>query len=76
MASVSSDSNVSEPQAPVVEGGKKDSEWYQLNGKDNFTEMNLPRNLLKGIFSYGFENPSEVQRIAIDPVLDKRDTIA
>ena len=61
MASVSTvDSNVVEPQAPSVAEGKKDSEWYQANGKDKFTEMNLPRNLLKGIFSYGFESPSEV----------------
>lgn len=55
---------------------EKDSAYYQTNGKDSFVEMNLPRKLLKGVFAYGFEKPSDVQKIAIVPVMEKRDTIA
>ena len=33
-------------------------------------------NLLRGIFSYGFENPSPIQAKAIYPIVCKRDIIA
>lgn len=43
---------------------------------EKWDELNLKDNLLRGIYSYGFEQPSHIQQIAIKPALDKRDLIA
>jgi superfamily II DNA/RNA helicase len=37
---------------------------------DSFDEMDLPENLLRGIYSYGFERPSAIQARAIKPMRD------
>lgn len=55
-----------------------------VNGTDNrdypeidaFEDLPIHQNILKGIFSYGFEKPSPIQRKAITPVLDGKDVIA
>lgn len=36
---------------------------------DNFDDMNLRENLLRGIFAYGFEKPSAIQQRAIMPAI-------
>ena len=41
-----------------------------------FDEMGLPENLLRGIYSYGFEMPSKIQQRAIVPMMNGRDVIA
>eukprot|EP00750_Incisomonas_marina_P013226 INCI17259.1.p1 GENE.INCI17259.1~~INCI17259.1.p1 ORF type:complete len:452 (-),score=97.15 INCI17259.1:248-1501(-) len=41
-----------------------------------FDEMNLRHDLLRGIYGYGFENPSAIQQRAILPIVDGSDTIA
>jgi len=41
-----------------------------------FDDLPISENLLRGIYSLGFEIPSTVQRKAILPMLDKRDLIA
>jgi len=38
--------------------------------------LSLKRNLLRGIYSYGFEEPSPIQKQSIIPVLSGRDIIA
>ncbi|KAL3909739.1 MAG: hypothetical protein SGPRY_009320 [Prymnesium sp.] len=38
--------------------------------------MNLKEDLLRGIYSYGFEKPSAIQQRAIKPLIMMRDTIA
>jgi translation initiation factor 4A len=38
-------------------------------------DLEIPVNLLRGIYSYGFENPSPIQRIGIKPLIDGRDVI-
>jgi len=43
---------------------------------DSFESMNLPENLLRGIFAYGFERPSDIQTKAIVPIKDGRDVLA
>jgi translation initiation factor 4A len=43
---------------------------------ENFDEMNLPENLLRGIFAFGFEKPSDIQSKAIKPIADGRDVLA
>ena len=39
-------------------------------------DLNLKTDLLRGIYSYGFENPSEIQQLAIHPIIQKQDVIA
>ena len=41
----------------------------------NFEELGLRSELLKGIYAYGFEKPSAVQQRAIMPILQGRDEI-
>lgn len=48
----------------------------ELKTYDNFDEMELPDNLLRGIYSYGFERPSAIQAKAIKPIADGRDILA
>jgi len=66
-----------EPEA-VQEGGVQDvdidSNWEEAI--EVFDEMDLPEELLRGIFAYGFEKPSAIQQRAIKPVMLGRDLIA
>ena len=41
-----------------------------------FEEMKLSSDILKGIYTYGFEKPSAIQMKGIVPFLKKRDIIA
>ena len=55
------------------------SNEFQL--KDNYIQSwedldNCPMDLIRGIYSYGFEKPSPIQQQAIKPLLSKRDIIA
>lgn len=42
----------------------------------SFDEMGLRDDLLRGIFSYGFEKPSAIQQRALLPIVQGRDVIA
>jgi translation initiation factor 4A len=39
-------------------------------------DMDIPQDLLRGIYSYGFEMPSEIQKKSIPHIILKRDIIA
>tara|TARA_B100001123_G_scaffold451052_1_gene626396 strand:- start:3325 stop:4467 length:1143 start_codon:yes stop_codon:yes gene_type:complete len=43
---------------------------------EKFENMPLNDNLLKGIYTYGFENPSSIQKKGIVPIIENRDLIA
>lgn len=43
---------------------------------DNFDNMNLLEDLLRGIYAYGFEKPSAIQQRAIMPLVKGVDIIA
>jgi len=43
---------------------------------ESFEHMNLSEDLLRGIFSYGWEKPSGIQQRAIRPMIEGRDIIA
>jgi len=43
---------------------------------DNFDDMNLKEELLRGIYAYGFERPSAIQQRAILPCIKEHDVIA
>lgn len=49
---------------------------YQIKKYESFDDMDLPEQLLRGIYGYGFENPSHIQKQAIMPIVEGRDVIA
>jgi translation initiation factor 4A len=60
----------------VVDGsdGEFETNWDEI--VETFDDMNLKEELLRGIYAYGFENPSAIQKRGIKPVIEGRDTIA
>jgi translation initiation factor 4A len=42
---------------------------------DSFDKMSLPEDLLRGIYSMGFEQPSAIQSVAIMPMVKGRDVL-
>lgn len=48
----------------------------ELKRYSEFDSMDLPDNLLRGIYAYGFEKPSEIQQKAIVPMKERRDLLA
>jgi superfamily II DNA/RNA helicase len=49
---------------------------YVVKVVNSFDEMGIPDDLLRGIYSFGFENPSEIQKRAIIPMMERNDIIA
>jgi translation initiation factor 4A len=43
---------------------------------EEFDQMNLPDNLLRGVYAYGFEKPSAIQQKGIVPIAEGRDVLA
>ncbi|XP_042911685.1 eukaryotic initiation factor 4A-I isoform X2 [Parasteatoda tepidariorum] len=54
--------------------GVIESNWEYV--VDNFDDMNLREELLRGIYAYGFEKPSAIQQRAIIPCIKGLDVIA
>ncbi|CAD7063908.1 unnamed protein product [Tilletia caries] len=54
--------------------GEIESNWDTIT--DNFDNMELAPELLRGIYAYGFERPSAIQSRAIVPVIKAHDVIA
>lgn len=51
-----------------------ESNWEEAI--EAFDAMDLPEELLRGIYAYGFEKPSAIQQRAIKPTILGRDLIA
>jgi len=49
---------------------------YEIKDYLTFDSMDLPSNLLRGIYAYGFEKPSEIQKKGIVPIATGYDLIA
>ena len=64
-----------EPEVISAEGGNGEiyDSSYEINTWD---DLELSPDLLRGIYAYGFENPSPIQKKAIKPIVMKRDVIA
>ncbi|EGD75748.1 eIF-4a [Salpingoeca rosetta] len=60
--------------ANMAPEGEIESNWNEV--VDNFDDMGLKAELLRGIYSYGFERPSAIQQRAIVPCTKGRDVIA
>ena len=62
------------------DGGRCCSEdYFESNydeAIDNFDNMSLKEDLLRGIYAYGFEKPSAIQQRAIVPLAKGTDLIA
>jgi len=43
---------------------------------ENWDDLDIEPNLLRGIYAYGFEKPSAIQKKAIKPIIMNRDIIA
>ena len=43
---------------------------------NNWDDLEINSDLLRGIYAYGFEKPSPIQQRAIMPMLEKKDIIA
>jgi len=54
--------------------GLIDSNWDEVC--ENFDDMHLREELLRGIYAYGFEKPSAIQQRAIVPCVKGHDVIA
>jgi len=54
--------------------GVIDSNWDEVC--ENFDDMKLKEELLRGIYAYGFEKPSAIQQRAIVPCIKGMDVIA
>ncbi|WP_411024971.1 DEAD/DEAH box helicase, partial [Salmonella sp. s54836] len=50
--------------------------WNKLDVAEMFDNMNLKDDLLRGIYSYGFEKPSAIQQRGIIPCIKGTDIIA
>jgi len=48
----------------------------ELKKYESFDEMGLKDDLIRGIYSYGFENPSKIQQLAIVPMSKHTDILA
>lgn len=77
----SGEKNGPEKDAPSYEGppgmepdGVIESNWEEV--VDNFDDMSLKEELLRGIYAYGFEKPSAIQQRAIIPCVKGHDVIA
>ncbi|KAG8226899.1 hypothetical protein J437_LFUL007813 [Ladona fulva] len=70
--------NEKEPQYDSPPGmdpdGTIESNWEEV--VDNFDDMNLKEELLRGVYGYGFEKPSAIQQRAIMPCVKGLDVIA
>ena len=54
---------------------QKNQSDFKLKEIKSFEELNLNKDLLKGIYSYGFEKPSSIQQRGIQAILTGRDCI-
>ena len=43
---------------------------------ENWDDFNFDESLLRSIYGHGFEKPSQIQKMAILPIMEKRDVIA
>jgi len=58
------------------DNNKMKNDYNTIEVYSSFDSMNLKNNLLRAIYSYGFEKPSAIQQRAIIPLYKGRDIIA
>ena len=77
MGTFKNDDDIREVISEIVNEGDSDetigNSAYEINSWD---DLNIDPNILRGIFAYGFENPSPIQKKAILPIYKGKDIIA
>jgi len=71
---VNENNQSTKPQSVNDESKEFETNWHSIT--DSFESMKLSKNLLRGIFAYGWEKPSTIQQRAIVPVIEENDIIA
>jgi len=69
---------MAETTSPAIGGAGAPPEVLapiELKEHKSFDTMGLPDELLRGIYAYGFEKPSQIQSLAIVPMVAKRDIL-
>lgn len=61
---------------PEVDASGNVSQTPDLKVYDTFESMGLPEKILRGIFAYGYERPSDIQTKAIVPITAGHDILA
>lgn len=61
-------------QTEIKEEEVMESNWNEV--VETFDELSLKPDLLRGIYGYGFDKPSNIQQRAILPIIKGRDVIA
>ena len=56
-----------EEEVELLKGEEILDNWVEK--VDNFDELKLEPDLLRGIYGYGYENPSQIQQKAILPII-------
>jgi len=51
------------------------SKPYEVVPHDSFDTMDLEDDVLRGVYSFGFTKPSKIQRLAIKPMMDRKDIL-
>ena len=62
-----------------VQSGEEAEELFETNWElevDNFDDMSLKEEVLRGIYAFGFKEPSPIQQKGILPIIQGKDTIA
>jgi translation initiation factor 4A len=70
-------SSASASAAPSIDlSGSEIVETSNVKAYTSFDDMEIPMELLRGIYSYGFEKPSRIQEKAIMPIVEGHDLLA
>lgn len=77
-ASVSSTSRSHTPTypPPVADAVAESGSAPAIQEYDSFDEMGIDDKILRGLYGFGFEKPSPIQRKAIVPIISGRDILA
>jgi translation initiation factor 4A len=59
-----------------METTEHDNNGYEVVTYEKWDELDLKDDILRGIYATGFENPSQIQKTAIKPMMQKHDIIA
>ena len=62
-----------------VEEAEEEEEVFETNWEQEvakFDNMGLKEEVLRGIYAYGFKDPSPIQQKGILPIIQQKDTIA
>jgi superfamily II DNA/RNA helicase len=68
-----SDADVGEKNGSKFDNSEYDSLAYEINSWD---ELDMSPDILRGIYAYGYEKPSPIQKKAIKPIILGKDIIA